>query len=217
MILTTQELINLWKSFKWTRYPKEVHIHHTWKPTHSNFNENNHLQLHESMKNHHIKTNGWSDIGQHLTLFPDGKWVVGRDWNINPASILGRNSLGFAIEMVGNFDIKGTGEYNSLGYDKLEGKQLNSILQFLNFVNLPIIFHREYSDKTCPGTSIDKNKFIQMVKEYGSMIVNIFGKDIKLENVINQDDLNYVQLRELFDKMNCKVEWKDGKTTITLK
>jgi hypothetical protein len=212
MIYTTQELINIYKNYQWTRTVKEVQIHHTWKPDHSNFNGNNHEQLQEGMKNYHVDVLGWSDIGQHLTLFPDGKWMIGRDWNKIPASIEGRNTYGFAIEMIGNFD---------LGYDKLQGEQLNSILMFLKYINLPIVFHNEYANKTCPGTSLNKADFVNAVINYGgvnSMLkVQIFGKDLELLDYKNENNLNYVNLRELFSKLSCDVKWDGEKVIVTLK
>jgi hypothetical protein len=220
-VYTTDELIKEYSRFTWIRKSKEVHIHHTWKPTHKSFNGNNHLDLQVGIRNFHVNENGWSDIGQHLTLFPDGTWMIGRNWNTDPASITGRNSYGFAIEMIGNFDKDGTGEFNNLGYDVLQGKQLNSILKLLKFINLPIVFHRDYSDiKTCPGNRINKNTFIQQVKnykEYEMLLVNIFGKDISLDKVLTQDDQNYISIRELFEKLGCNVEWTPEKINITLK
>lgn len=152
----TKELISYWKSFQWSRRPQEVHIHHTWKPNHSDFNGHNHEELQEAMRRYHVYNRFWSDIGQHLTLFPDGQWVLGRDWNRDPASIKGRNHLGFAIEIVGDFD---------KGHDKLQGKQLQSIVDFLRVVNLLIVFHREHASKTCPGSGIDKDWFLAQIEK----------------------------------------------------
>ena len=170
-ILTTDELITYTKNFKWTRKFSEFQIHHTWKPDHSNFNGINGIALQEGMRNYHVNTLKWQDIGQHLSLLPDGKWVTGRNFNIIPASISGRNSLCFlAIEMIGNFDV---------GHDKLEGEQLNSIIKFvnwgINYFNLGtkgIVFHREYNPKTCPGTSIDKKWFVDKVVNYNEKQTN---------------------------------------------
>jgi len=161
-VLTTEQLIQYIKEFNWQRKPKEIHWHHTWKPNHSNFNGKNHISIQQGMKDYHTQTMGWSDIGQHLTLAPDGKWITGRDFNKDPASIAGRNDQGFSVEMLGNFD---------KGKDKLEGVQLNSAIEFgaffIKFFNLTIknnIFHREYANKTCPGNGIDKNWFINLIK-----------------------------------------------------
>jgi hypothetical protein len=179
-ILTTKQLIELFKTFKFTRVPQELHIHHTWKPTFHSFNVTKERRglpgayntLNDSMRNSHIKTFGTNEIAQHLTLFPDGMWAVGRDWNRNPISISGRNLLGFAIEMIGNFDIEGlrTSSVNVLGYDTFEGSETQkAIYEFVKFFNafygydpnVATVFHTEHSTKTCPGNSITKQKFME--------------------------------------------------------
>jgi len=165
-ILTTEELINYCKSYQWKRKITQLHIHHTWKPSHKDYNGNNGLQLQEAMRNYHINTNGWSDIGQHLTLLPDGKWVTGRDFNKDPASISGWNTGAFAIEMLGNFDV---------GNDRFEGKQAEAMYKFcawfVQFKNLSIDnqvkFHRDHPNagKTCPGSGINRDLFMKRLKE----------------------------------------------------
>jgi hypothetical protein len=105
---------------------------------------------------------------------PDGKFVTGRDFGTTPASILGYNTGAFACEMLGNFDIEGASgtTENSLGYDKLEGEQLQSILGLAHYFdekNRYIRFHRENAPKTCPGNGIDKPTFMAQVKNYGTI------------------------------------------------
>lgn len=153
---------------------KQLHIHHTWKPTHKSFTGNNHIVMQQSMKNYHVNTNKWSDIAQHLTLFPDGIWLTGRPFNIAPASISGWNTGALCVEMVGNFDLPNTGQFNNLGYDKLEGQQKQEILKLINyFINKygeqSIKFHNENSPKTCPGTSLNKQVLIQEAKNMFNM------------------------------------------------
>lgn len=81
-----------------------VQLHHTYSPSSASFNGENHLALQASMRNYHIKTNGWADIGQHFTVFPDGKVVTGRSIEKDPAGIYGANGGAICIECVGNFD-----------------------------------------------------------------------------------------------------------------
>lgn len=147
---------------------KQLHIHHTWKPAHSNFNGNNYNSMQQGMYNYHTKTRGWSDIAQHLSLFPDGVWLTGRPFNVMPVSIKYWNKGALAVEMIGNFDIKGNGSYNEYGYDKLEGRQKQEILKLISYFidkygPQSIKFHREGPGvtKTCPGTSLNKGKLIQ--------------------------------------------------------
>ena len=114
--LTIEELIRELDNYEFT----QLHIHHTWKPAHSSFNGENHIQLQEGMYYFHTVVNGWEDIGQHLTLFPDGRWLTGRAFH-KTTSIAGWNTGALA----GNgreFDLPGT-ETCSLGYGKLEGEQ----------------------------------------------------------------------------------------------
>lgn len=81
--------------------------HHTYSPSYSNFKGNNHFSMLVGMKNYHVNHNGWSDIGQHFTTFPDGKIGTGRSLEWSPACIKGRNENSICVEHVGNFDLGG--------------------------------------------------------------------------------------------------------------
>ncbi|MFN3639697.1 MAG: hypothetical protein ACK4UK_02160, partial [Flavobacterium sp.] len=50
----------------------KVQQHHTYIPSYIHFNGSNHFERQRAMKNHHVHHNGWRDIGQHFTTFPDG-------------------------------------------------------------------------------------------------------------------------------------------------
>lgn len=136
------------------------------------------------MRNTH-KRNGWGDIAQHVTLFPDGKFMLGRGFSKTPVSIKGYNTGAFACEMVGNFDRQGDkgASYNSLGYDKFEGKQREAMLKLAHYFDVKrkkyVRFHRENASKTCPGTSIDKNVFMNDAR-------NIYKE---VEKVTNKNDI----------------------------
>ena len=154
-IITIKELIEILENYD----HKSLHVHHTWKPNHTLWKANpDGLYWQKSMQTYH-KSLGWRDIGQHVTLLPDGKFVTGRDFSLNPASISGKNEGAFACEMLGNFDI---------GNDVLEGKQKASILALARYFDSKgkyIRFHNENSSKTCPGTSIVKAEFMQEVRD----------------------------------------------------
>lgn len=138
---------------------RELHVHHTWRPNQEiYFDRPDPLYWQEAMRRFHVDTNGWSDIGQHVTLLPDGRFVTGRDFSRNPSSIKGYNSKAFMVEMIGDFDI---------GKDKLEGWQRESIIglaRWFHSRNKYIRFHRENSEKTCPGSGICKEVFMREVK-----------------------------------------------------
>lgn len=155
--------MNIWQLVKilQTSDYKELHVHHTWKPNHSHFNGDNHQQLQIGMYNHHTapqpRGRGWTDIGQHITLFPDGVILTGRSFDRWPASIEGHNEGAFCMEMVGNFD---------KGHDVLEGIQLVQAIRISRaFYNAGknIRFHNENSTKSCPGTSLTKKYWMDRV------------------------------------------------------
>lgn len=210
---------------------KQLHIHHTWKPAHSSFNGVNHFNIQQSMKNHHINTNGWSDIGQHLTLFPDGKWMTGRPFNISPASIKGWNTGALAVEMVGNFDKPGELPYNNLGYDELDGVQKENILKLMNWFGEKygydnIKFHRDSptAGKSCPGTSLNKTVMIQEAQAVNTenkkdprvdLPLDVHGKEASTKAIL-YDQTYHVPIR-LLEKFGYKVDYKNGKVYVEYK
>ena len=113
------------------------------------------------MRNYHKNSLGWSDIGQHLTVFPNGMALTGREWNKKPASITNNNTDAFAVEFLGNFD---------LGNDILEGKQREFMVRLVKFFEEErngSLWHNEKSSKTCPETSVIKSEILEEAKNYG--------------------------------------------------
>ncbi|MCD7034299.1 N-acetylmuramoyl-L-alanine amidase [Metabacillus sp. GX 13764] len=161
-------------------------FHHTYKPDHSDFNGKNHLQLQQGMKDYHVNTRGWSDIGQHVTLMPDGKFVTGRPLNVTPAGITGFNTGSFMTETLGNFD---------KGHDKLEGAQLDSMLKLQHYMiyenGAQLMFHREHAPKSCPGTGLDKGEFLRQVAAYKA-VKEVKGVTAEVKTVENTDAQKHV-------------------------
>lgn len=126
--------------------------HCTWAPSYKDFNGSNHLQLQQNMKSYHMTALGWRDIGQHFTVFPDGKVLAGRSIDQVPSVIAGHNAGSIGIEILGNFD---------KGGDEMTSDQMISMLllnrQLCIFNNIDpenLVYHCWYTDKkTCPGTN----------------------------------------------------------------
>lgn len=160
-LYTTTEVISLLNSSSISRELTQWHIHHTWDPSYADFVWDNHLELQQEMRLLHVEQNGWDDIGQHLTLFPDGMWMFGRAFEKDPASIRGWNSGAVAVEMVGNFDV---------GEDQMSELQRDAILRMtswvIKYLGLKPCFHRDHPDagKTCPGSGIDREQFFKDVE-----------------------------------------------------
>lgn len=167
---------------------KLVQLHHTYSPSYKNFTGSNHVELQSNMRSYHIKTNGWNDIGQHFTIFPDGVILTGRSLESNPAGIYGANTGAICIECIGNFDENG---------DTMTDAQKHAIAAAVKILldkfglsaSADITYHawwtgrgknlRDYvqgkSIKTCPGTNFFggnsraayKKNLLPLVENYG--------------------------------------------------
>ncbi|MEH7382096.1 LysM peptidoglycan-binding domain-containing protein [Bacillus sp. JJ1533] len=169
-ILMTKEEFKDWlMNQKIKRKISLIQQHHTWIPDYSRFNSDNHFVLLTGMEKYHKNTMGWKHIAQNITTFPDGKVAVSRPLHIAPEGTIGSkaNSVGIAIEHLGNFDI---------GHDVMTKEQRDTIIYVnavlsLKFELIPSIdsltYHHwwdlrngervldkgpDYNVKTCPGT-----------------------------------------------------------------
>lgn len=142
-----------------------IQEHHTWAPSYAHFKGNNHFELQRNMQTFHVVERRWSDIGQHFSIFPDGKIVTGRSLEISPACIFNNNSHAICIENVGNFDIDG---------DAMRPEQREAIIRVTAALckrfGIPtnvnsVVYHHWFdmdtgvrtngsgNTKTCPGTN----------------------------------------------------------------
>ena len=116
-----------------------IHNHHTYIPDYITFKERDHFQLVQGMKNFHVNEKRWSDIGQQITTFPDGKIIIGtRSFEAGPACIRHNNTEAICIEHVGNFN---------KGKDKMTDEHRKTILHVNAVLNLKF--------KTKPHTDIN--------------------------------------------------------------
>lgn len=189
----------------------KVQQHHTYIPSYIHFNGSNHFERQLAMKSFHIAENGWADIGQHFTIFPDGIVLTGRSLESVPAGIKGQNADAICIENFGNFDIGG---------DSMNDTQKTSIIAITAALcrkfNLPvnsesIVYHHWFSlingarnngsgnNKTCPGTNFfggnkvadfDRN-FAPLVKAYISRgQIKIDSSSVQKYVSVSADELN---------------------------
>jgi hypothetical protein len=142
-----------------------IQQHHTFSPCYADFNGSNHFELQQGMKNYHISHNGWADIGQHFSTFPDGSILSGRPLEQAPVCIKGQNTTSICLEHLGNFDS---------GKDDMLAEQRETIIQMTAILcrrfNIPvntqsIVYHHWFNlstgqrndgssnNKSCPGTN----------------------------------------------------------------
>jgi len=160
-----------------------IQQHHTYLPDYSHFTGSNHFERMRSMKTYHMVNNGWSDIAQHFTTFPDGMIGVCRPLNQIPVGIKGANARGICIEHFGNFDT---------GHDAMTTSHRNTIVQLTallcrKFSLSPdtshIVYHHWYdlisgirrdgkgTTKSCPGTAFfGGNKVADAQQEFIPLI-----------------------------------------------
>lgn len=67
--MTIKEFETYMENLRIARTILFIQQHHTYIPSYVHFKGNNHFELQKSMKNTHINTNGWADIGQHFKIF----------------------------------------------------------------------------------------------------------------------------------------------------
>jgi SH3-like domain-containing protein len=161
---TIEEFEDWINSLTLARTVLHIQQHHTYNPNYALFKGINHFEMQQGMKNYHINQNGWNDIGQHFTTFPDGSIVTGRPLDKTPACIFGQNANSICIEHLGNFD---------QGKDIMTPAHRETIIRMTAKLcgrfNLPvntssIVYHHWFNlssgqrndgtknNKSCPGT-----------------------------------------------------------------
>lgn len=183
-ILMTREEFRKWLlNNQFNRKISLIQQHHTWLPSYKTFNGSNHFQLLKGMENFHIKKKKWKNIAQNITTFPDGKIAISRPLNIAPEGSIGvrANSVGIAIENVGNFD---------LGNDVMTWEQKETIVYITALLSLKfgltpsidsITYHHwwdmntgqrvlnksaGHTVKSCPGTGFFGGNTTTSAKKY---------------------------------------------------
>ncbi|MDD2527317.1 MAG: SH3 domain-containing protein [Lentimicrobiaceae bacterium] len=156
-----------------------IQQHHTYLPDYNHFTGSNHFERMRSMKTYHTVNNGWSDIAQHFTTFPDGTIGICRPLNQIPVGIKGANARGICIEHFGNFDA---------GHDDMSPGHRKTIVELTALLcrkfSLPpdtghIVYHHWFdlnsgirrdgkgTTKSCPGTAFfGGNKVADAEREF---------------------------------------------------
>lgn len=149
-----------------TRKIKLIQQHHTWLPAYKDFKGDNHFLLCRNMEDCHVKNNGFAEIAQNFTTFPDGKIMVCRNIDKIPAGIKGANAYGICLEHLGNFDLKKDEmtEAHRKTIISMTGTLLDRFLLQAN--DQTVVYHHWYdlitskriaiegkgTTKSCPGT-----------------------------------------------------------------
>ncbi|MCK9481401.1 MAG: amidase [Bacteroidia bacterium] len=171
-------------NLKIARTVVKIQQHHTYIPAYIHFKGSNHFEIQKGMKNTHVSVNGWADIGQQLSIFPDGSIVTGRSFETTPACIFGNNAHAVCIENIGNFD-KG-GDVMTQAQREAIVAVTAALCKKFNLVpnTNTIVYHHWFNlstgvrnngaggNKSCPGTNFfGGNKVDDCAKNFIPLIV----------------------------------------------
>ena len=90
---------------------RQIILHHTYRPTTEQYRG---LATIQGIWQYHTKTCGWSDIGYHLLVGPEGAIWLGRPIDREGAHAKGQNGDSIGISMIGDFDDEKLGEKQRL-------------------------------------------------------------------------------------------------------
>lgn len=182
------------KNLRVSRTVLKIQQHHTYIPSYIHFTGNNHFERQKAMKEYHVTNNGWNEIGQHFTVFPDGTIVTGRSMEDSPACIYGQNTNSVCIENFGNFDR----EEDEMTKDQKASIVKITVLLCQKF-NIPvstdfIVYHHWFdlstgernngirNNKSCPGTNFfGGNKVADCQKNFIPLLDSLLSVPIKTD------------------------------------
>ena len=132
----------------------EVILHHTWAPNAAQYQGQRTI---DGIYNYHTVENGWSDIGYHYLVAPDGNLWLGRPLDRDGAHVLNHNHNTVGVSLILNGDV----ELPSAAQVASTTATLQALLHRFGIAPEQNFrqghgFHRDYSSKTCPGTKISK-------------------------------------------------------------
>lgn len=131
--------------------PQKIVVHHTWKPTASQYTGAATIR---GIQNYHMDdpNTGWADIGYHFLIGPDGVIYAGR-----PEKAVGAHCPP-NVNMVG---VNVIGDYDP-GQDQVTPAIDKSLVEVLSWLcstykidpRTQIYGHRNFSSKSCPGDGV---------------------------------------------------------------
>jgi len=139
---------------------KKVILHHTYKPTVSNFNEKPDASYWLTAIDRVHRSKGWKKIAYHFIIMPDGLIYVGRELDEDGAHTVGHNHNSIGVCVFGDFNTETmpTSQYISTKY------LIAFLLVALKLDHNSLFFHRNFALKTCPGSKLDLVQWREIVR-----------------------------------------------------
>ena len=157
--ITLQELEQYLRTSS-TRAINEVVLHHTWSPTASQWRGQS---TWDAIRRYHmtVPVPPWSDIGYHFGVGPDGSLWRLRPVNQSGAHVLNRNARTIGVAMIGNYD---TGADDPRAVLPGAADIVAACCKRHGLGVSAVRFHREFQNKSCPGTGLELAAFRTMVE-----------------------------------------------------
>lgn len=201
---------------KVSRTINKLQVHHMYEPSYDNWESDIALRRQNNIRSYHKNTNGWADIAQHFSIFPDGHIVTGRSLNSTPVGIKGWNTGAVCVEIYGDFD-KERDTMNSIQkkaviacYALLAKKfnvpiNSNNIRPHCWFTASGTYlgdYNKSKSAKSCPGTNFmgygntraTFEKFYNDIRNYGkssnTSTNSVAETTVNQEGLVNATSLN---------------------------
>ena len=161
--------------------PQTSFLHHTWRPAREDWRGLESLLAIKAYYERQRWTDeqgqvhsGWT-AGPHLFIADDGIWLFS-DMANDGVGVIGHNHRSLHLEMVGDYDSR-----------LPSGKTWANTVTALGILHIrlglnpqSLMFHRDFSHKTCPGRSVSKEWVIPQVEAW----VNDFSKQQSLRNAV---------------------------------
>ena len=148
---------------------KIIETNLNWKHTNFTKNNPNKVILHHALSNFcsiydihqwHLER-GFIGCGYHFFIRKTGKIYRGRKLEWNGAHCTGQNNKSVGVCVEGCYT-----DYKNLTEKTITSELLASTVELLKFLNLPLYYHRDFTDsKDCPGkyfySKSDLNKYVE--------------------------------------------------------
>lgn len=109
----------------------------------------------DTIRDWHVRGNGWRDIGYHFIVLNDGKGTIdhGRSVSIPGAHVKGENHDSIGVCYIGGLDVDGNVKDTMTDIQQMKFIELVNALRMV-FGDLPIYGHNEFSAKACPSFKV---------------------------------------------------------------
>ena len=203
--VTLQECVQHIRQVPMERRISQVIVHHTWRPTAADYHG---LSTVRGVRRYHMQQQGWSDNGYHIMIGPPGDIFLCRPMSRAGAHCRGHNQYSIGLAYIADFDSDNPADYPGVAV----GQQVvAALLERFELTPEEIHFHREYANKTCPGTRLHLDEYRYQVELLDSdrtdniKVVLLPGSQAIPCRPRLEEGTTRVDLRPLATALDCEV------------